>query len=109
MVLRNLVNNALDAVTSQGNRGTVTISVSVSGADVLIQVRDDGGGITPAQAVSIFDPGVSAKVGGMGIGLGICRAIVEAHGGRLWAVPGPAGHFCFTLALDANAIDGGPS
>ena len=109
VVLRNLVNNALDAVTSQGNRGTVTISVSVSGADVLIQVRDDGGGITPAQAVSIFDPGVSAKVGGMGIGLGICRAIVEAHGGRLWAVPGPAGHFCFTLALDANAIDGGPS
>lgn len=109
VVLRNLVGNALDAVTAQGDRGAVTVAVTVSGAEILVQVRDSGTGITPSQAVSIFEPGTTAKVGGMGIGLGICRAIVEAHGGRLWAVPGPAGHFCFTLALDADASDGGAS
>lgn len=100
VVLRNLVSNALDSATARGGTGNVTVRVSASPAEILVEVLDSGNGVTPSQALSVFEPGPSSKVGGMGVGLGICRAIVEAHGGRLWALPGPSGHFCFTLALD---------
>lgn len=100
VVLRNLVSNALDSVTTKGGMGEVTVRASAAPSEILVEVLDSGGGVTPAQALSVFEPGTSTKVGGMGLGLGICRAIVEAHGGRLWAVPGPAGHFCLTLPLD---------
>jgi signal transduction histidine kinase len=100
VVLRNLVSNALDSATAKGCTGEVTVRGSATPAEVLVEVLDSGSGVTPSQALSVFEPGTSTKVGGMGVGLGICRAIVEAHGGRLWALPGPSGHFCFTLALD---------
>lgn len=100
VVLRNLVVNALDSASARGKGGEVKVRASVDPSELLVEVLDSGGGVTPAQALSVFEPGASTKVGGMGVGLGICRAIVEAHGGRLWAVPGPTGHFCFTLALD---------
>jgi two-component system sensor kinase FixL len=102
VVLRNLVSNALDSATAQGKAGAVTVRLSASTSEMLVEVLDSGAGVTPSQALSVFEPGASTKVGGMGVGLGICRAIVEAHGGRLWALPGPGGHFCFTLALDAH-------
>jgi len=105
VVLRNLVNNALDSATAQGGPGDVTVRLSAASAGILVEVLDSGAGVTPAQALSVFEPGTSTKVGGMGVGLGICRAIVEAHGGRLWALPGPGGHFCFTLALEGEEPD----
>lgn len=100
VVLRNLVSNAIDSASAKGNGGKVTVRAGADRSELLVEVLDSGGGVTPAQALSVFEPGASTKVGGMGVGLGICRAIVEAHGGRLWAVPGPTGHFCFTLARD---------
>lgn len=102
VVLRNLVTNAMDAATGRGAAGAVEVHVAAEEAHMLVEVRDSGAGISPAQALSVFEPGSSSKVGGMGVGLGICRAIVEAHGGRLWALAGPGGHFCFTLALDSD-------
>lgn len=102
VVLRNLVGNALDAATARGGAGNVTVRVGASDSELVVEVLDSGAGVTPTQALSVFEPGTSNKVGGMGVGLGICRAIVEAHGGRLWAQAGPAGHFCFTLALDGD-------
>lgn len=100
VVLRNLVSNALDAVAAQGGGGQVHVHLASTRSEVRVDVVDSGVGVTPSQLQSVFEPGGSAKVGGMGVGLGICRAIVEAHGGRIWALPGPGGHFCFTLALD---------
>ncbi len=100
VVLRNLVANAMDAAAARGAPGEVVVRVESDEADMRVDVLDSGSGLGPAQAQSVFEPGSSSKVGGMGVGLGICRAIVEAHGGRLWAQPGPGGHFCFTLARD---------
>lgn len=97
VVLRNLLSNALDSVSSRTQPGSVTVRLTARRREALVEVLDSGEGVSPSQALSVFDSGVSTKVGSMGVGLGICRAIVEAHGGRLWAIPGPAGHFCFTL------------
>jgi two-component system, LuxR family, sensor kinase FixL len=62
-------------------------------------VADNGTGIAPEVAGRIFEPFVSAKPGGMGVGLSISRSIVEAHGGRLWAEPNPGGGTVFRLTL----------
>lgn len=103
VVLRNLVVNALDAATAQGGPGEVTARAHATASEIVVEILDSGSGVGAAQALSVFEPGSSTKVGGMGVGLGICRAIVEAHGGRLWALAGPGGHFCFTLPLDTEA------
>jgi signal transduction histidine kinase len=55
---------------------------------VLLAVHDSGSGIDPANLERVFEAFYSTKPGGMGMGLSICRAIIEAHGGRLWATHG---------------------
>ncbi len=55
--------------------------------EVLVAVEDSGSGFDPAAIDRIFDPYFTSKSEGMGLGLPICRAIVESHGGRLWAAP----------------------
>jgi signal transduction histidine kinase len=67
---------------------------------LLVEVLDDGPGVRADQCARIFDGVDSDKPGGMGIGLSLCRAIVEAHGGRLWAQAGPRGHFCLALPVE---------
>ncbi|MBL8287568.1 MAG: MASE1 domain-containing protein [Rubrivivax sp.] len=101
VVLRNLLANALDAASAAGVRGPVRLQAARAGDELRIDVLDPGGGVDAARLRAIFEPGSSDKPGGMGLGLSICRAIVEAHGGRLWAEPGAQGHFSFTLPLQA--------
>lgn len=110
VVLRNLLDNALDALAPQAPGGRIRLLARVEGPRVRIDVDDSGPGIEPARRAAMFEPGGSDKPGGLGVGLGICRAIVEAHGGRLWAEPGPGGHLVMTLALDGeSAPDGHPT
>lgn len=108
VVLRNLVTNAIDAASPRGAAGLVSVRGSLSAQGLLVEVIDNGAGVRPADAAAIFEAGESDKAGGMGIGLGICRAIVEAHGGRLWVQPGDHGHFCFTLPMDAPSDESTP-
>ena len=101
VVLRNLVANAMDAVAATQGPRRVLVRGQVQDDEMLIDVLDSGPGVARARAARLFDAAASDKPGGMGVGLSISRAIVEAHGGRLWAETGAAGgHFCFTLPLD---------
>ena len=97
-VFLNLVLNSLDALPHGG-----AIQVTAAGDDgVTITVADDGPGIAAEPADQIFDPYVSTKETGLGLGLAICRRIVEAHGGRITAANGPAGGAVFTVRLPGN-------
>ena len=98
--LINLTHNALDAMDAVARRlRTLTLISRRDGVEILIQVRDSGCGIP--NPGSIFDPFFTTKENGMGMGLSICRSVVEAHGGRLWATPNEHGGttFSFTLPL----------
>jgi signal transduction histidine kinase len=99
LVLRNLLANAFDAVANQPV-GVHRVDVSVDHAAdgrVTITVGDSGPGLSPAARDAIFEPYVSSKSSGLGLGLVISRAIVEAHGGELWAESGDGGVFRFSL------------
>ena len=100
VVLRNLLTNAIDAAAGSTGTRKVKIQAIRHGGTVLVEVLDSGPGVPEEKLHSLFEAGSSDKPGGMGVGLSICRAIVEAHGGALWAQPGPGGHFCFSLPID---------
>src|SRR5262249_24920315 len=88
-VILNLIVNAVHALTERGDSTReLLISTSTNGpGEVLVSVCDSGPGITSENLGRLFDPFYTTKPGGMGMGLSICRSIVEAHGGRLWATP----------------------
>ncbi len=85
----NLVSNAIGAMREvQGRPRKLRISTGCDQAgDVLVAVEDSGSGIDPAQVDHMFAPFFTTKRDGMGVGLSICRSIVDSHGGRLWAAP----------------------
>lgn len=100
-VVLNLVANAIDAIdaTPSGERDIQIESSKFKTCDVMIKVEDTGVGIDPAASAHLFDAFHSTKSSGLGIGLSLCRSIIEAHGGDIWATPNtPRGAtFCFTL------------
>lgn len=101
LVLRNLLANAQDAVMGQ-RRGQRRITVSVErleGGRLRLSVEDSGPGISNSLAARLFEPFVSTKASGLGLGLVLSRSIVEAHGGQLWAEVGKHGIFRFILPL----------
>ena len=82
-VFENLVRNAREAMAERDQTPRLWVSVSRGGGQAEVRVMDNGPGIAPEKLQSIFQPFVSTKAKGMGLGLAICREIVEGHGGRL--------------------------
>lgn len=106
VVLRNLVTNAVDAASGFVRKpATVTVEVRRAAGFAQVSVCDSGPGVRAEQIRQLFEPFMTTKASGMGLGLAISRAIVEAHGGRLWAEAGEQGVFRFTLPVD-EASDG---
>ena len=101
VVLRNLMANAIESACGTGD-ARVTVRAQLVARSILVEVHDSGPGVDSAQLQSLFDAAPSSKRGGMGVGLSICRAIIEAHGGKLWAEPGAGGRFYFTLPTDEH-------
>ena len=87
-VILNLMLNAFGAMSDRelnGARRLVVRTKSIDGSSVLVEVQDSGTGIGPEKIESIFDPFVTTKPDGLGMGLSLCRSIVERHGGKIWA------------------------
>lgn len=101
-VLLNLIRNALEAMESSAER-ILAIDAATKDGILEIRVSDTGPGLPPEVAEKLFQPFVTTKSRGMGVGLSICRTIIEAHGGRILTVKRPSGGtvFAFTLPLDA--------
>ena len=102
-VVLNLVMNALDALEgAQGGAPEVTVRTGRDAEGrVEIAVADRGRGLTDEARSRLFDPFFTTKPGGMGLGLSICRTIVEAHGGHLWATDNPGGGAVMRFVLPA--------
>lgn len=101
-VLLNLANNAMDVMAQQRGPHDLTFrSEKRDEKEIMISVIDSGPGIAPERLSQIFEPFFSTKPHGTGMGLAICRSIVEAHGGRLWAsnADGGGAIFKFTVRM----------
>lgn len=105
-VMVNLIRNAIDAMIDSPVR-SLTISTRTGPKTfVTISIEDTGGGISDTIAPQLFQPFVTSKRHGMGIGLSICRTIVEAHGGRIWCEPAPDRGTIFHFTLPNTPDDG---
>jgi len=107
-VIINLVRNAVEAM-QQSSKRQLTISTQRDGEGfVRVRVADTGPGLAPDIAASLFQPFVTTKAQGLGIGLSICRSIIESHGGKLWMKPNKGGGavFQFRLPVADDAGDG---
>ena len=100
-VVLNLLRNALDAMHERPDRGaSIVVTVGARNGQVEVTVQDRGRGLAPEAKARLFEPFFTTKEEGLGVGLAICRRIVESHGGRLWAednCDGPGTTFRFTL------------
>ena len=109
-VVLNLVRNAIDAMAEHPRRELVVSTAAVDDEMALISVADTGPGVDETAAARLFQPFVTTKPSGMGVGLSISRTIVESHGGRIWTEPNPGGgaifHFTLRLATDLEAQNG---
>lgn len=107
-VILNLIINAVQAMSgiSEGSRGLLISTGKDASGRVLVAVQDSGPGLSPESFERLFDSFYTTKPGGMGMGLSICRSIVEAHGGRIWATPnaGPGITMQFTLPINDQAM-----
>jgi C4-dicarboxylate-specific signal transduction histidine kinase len=106
-VILNLIMNAIEAVRAVRDRTRVLHirTEEQPSGHIVVFVQDSGVGVHPEHSSRIFEAFYTTKAEGVGMGLTISRSIIEAHGGRVWAVAndGPGSTFCFTLPIDEGS------
>ncbi|HEY1561031.1 MAG TPA: PAS domain S-box protein [Caulobacteraceae bacterium] len=99
-VVLNLLRNAIEAMKESPCRELHLTTTGTDDGMAMVSVSDSGSGISPEIAPRLFQPFVTTKGGqGMGVGLSICRGIIESHGGRIWTEPNPSGGTVFRFTL----------
>lgn len=108
-VILNLVRNAIEAMAGQPRRELVIATELKDTKTALVSVADTGTGISPDIAEQLFQPFITTKPDGLGVGLSVSRTIIEAHGGQIWVEDNPGGGtvFRFTLPVAEESGDGG--
>jgi signal transduction histidine kinase len=101
-VLLNLIGNAIHAMSDKDGPRILRVSVAQEDGNILVSVADSGAGISEHDVERLFNPLFTTKSGGMGMGLAICRSIVEAHQGRIWVVPNKPEGAVFQFTLNAS-------
>jgi C4-dicarboxylate-specific signal transduction histidine kinase len=103
-VILNLILNAIEAVSemSEGLRELLITTEEAESGDVLVAVRDSGPGLAPGALENLFRAFHTTKPNGLGLGLSICRSIIEAHGGQLWASANSPRGAVFQFTLPAH-------
>ncbi len=104
-VLVNLLVNGIQASSLVESARTLTVRTTCDQGSVVVEVEDCGPGIAPDDANRVFQAFFTTKATGMGIGLSICKAIVDAHGGRIWSAPKEGPGALFKLSLPAIAAE----
>lgn len=105
-VLVNLIRNAMEVMIETPNERRLEIATAVATDDLVeVSVSDTGAGLAPEVERQLFQPFVTTKLKGMGLGLSICRTIVEAHGGKIWVEPRPGGGTVFRFTLRSADIE----
>jgi signal transduction histidine kinase len=107
-VILNLLMNAVEAMRAVNHRVRllrIRTEEQPSGR-IVVLVQDSGVGLDPKHSSRMFEAFYTMKVQGIGMGLTISRSIIEAHGGRLWAIAndGPGSTFCFTPSVDQRQV-----
>jgi PAS domain S-box-containing protein len=105
-VMLNLIINAVEAMSgvSDGTRELLISTRKAEPGGVLVAVRDSGPGLAPASLEQLFDAFYTTKPSGLGLGLSICRSIIEAHGGRLWASANMPRGATFEFTVPAHPV-----
>ena len=101
-VLLNLIMNAIDAMAARAEPRILSVKCEAFEGGVMVSVADTGPGVGSQDVERIFNPLFTTKADGMGMGLSICRAIIEAHEGRLWLAPAAPGGAVFQFTLPAE-------
>jgi len=100
-VLLNLMRNAVEAMQDSAKRELLLAAAPADDDMIRVTVADTGSGISPEVASQLFQPFITTKQQGMGVGLSICRTIVESHGGQIWVEANPGGGTVFHFTLKA--------
>jgi signal transduction histidine kinase len=98
-VILNLVMNAIEAMNAAEPRVLSIKSESTEHNSIRVSIEDTGSGIDPSQANRVFKPLFTTKARGMGMGLAICRSIIESHGGKIWVSAGASRGSIFQFEL----------
>lgn len=106
-VMLNLIKNGIEAMRSTPHR-TLRVTVRLQGENVEFAVADTGPGLSPEANARLFEPFFTTKAEGMGMGLNICRSIIESHQGRLWAETNEWGGCTFRFTLPIHAAGAMP-
>ena len=106
-VVMNLLRNAMEAIEGGQPGGEREIAVAIrqtEGDEILVEISDRGPGIVEADIERVFESFYSTKSSGLGVGLAICRKLIEAHGGQLWASHNPGGGAVFSFSLPIEIV-----